>query len=193
MWALVENNEVTKVYTRPKALTIGDVNYPQNIFMLWSSEELEAIGIYEVVVDNSNLKDQEYYINSNQSFDYADGVVTASYTEATARQLDDSTDPDTGVVTHGLKYNHNQIIDQQAYSLLQPNDWYVVRNQEAGTAIPADWTTYRAAVRTAAADMVDKINACTTVDELAALYQYNDAEPPVRPLGNFPDAPNDFI
>jgi len=193
MWALVENNEVTKVYTRPKALTIGDVNYPQNIFMLWSSEELEAIGIYEVVVDNSNLKDQEYYINSNQSFDYADGVVTASYTEATARQLDDSTDPDTGVVTHGLKYNHNQIIDQQAYSLLQPNDWYVVRNQEAGTAIPADWTTYRAAVRTAAADMVDKINACTTVDGLAALYQYNDAEPPVRPLGNFPDAPNDFI
>ena len=193
MWALVENNEVTKVYTRPKALTIGDVNYPQNIFMLWSSDELEAIGIYEVVVDNDNLKDPAYYINSNQSFDFANDVVTASYTEATARQLDDSTDPDTGVVTHGLKYNHNQIIDQQAYSLLQPNDWYVVRNQEAGTAIPADWTTYRAAVRTAAADMVDKINACTTVDELAALYQYNDAEPPVRPLGNFPDAPNDFI
>ena len=60
MWALVENNQVSKVYTRPKAITIGDVNYPSNIFMLWSSEELEAIGIYEVVVDNSNYKDREH-------------------------------------------------------------------------------------------------------------------------------------
>ena len=49
MWALVENNQVTQVYTKPKAITIGDVSYPQNIFMLWSSDELEAIGIYEVV------------------------------------------------------------------------------------------------------------------------------------------------
>jgi hypothetical protein len=193
MWALVENNEVTKVYTRPKALTIGDVNYPQNIFMLWSSDELEAIGIYEVVVDNSNLKDPAYYINSNQSFDYANGVVTASYTEATARQLDDTTDPDTGVVTHGLKYNDINIVDQQAYGLLQPNDWYVVRNQEAGTEIPADWSTFRSGVRSTAADMVSKINACTTVDELASLYQYNDAEPPVRPLGEFPQSPDSSV
>ena len=193
MWALVENNEVTKVYTRPKALTIGDVNYPQNIFMLWSSDELEAIGIYEVVVNNSNLKDPAYYINSNQSFDFANDVVTASYTEATARQLDDTTDPDTGVVTHGLKYNHNHIVDQQAYGLLQPNDWYVVRNQEAGTEIPADWSNFRSGVRSTAADMVSKINACTTVDELAALYQYNDAEPPVRPLGEFPQSPDSSV
>jgi hypothetical protein len=71
MWALVENNLVTQVYTRPKAITIGDVNYPSNIFMLWSSSELEAIGIYEVVVDNSNYKDPGYYINTNQTFAFA--------------------------------------------------------------------------------------------------------------------------
>ena len=197
MWALVENNEVTKVYTRPKALTIGDVNYPQNIFMLWSSEELEALGIYEVVVDNSNLKDQEYYINTNQTFAFADGVVTASYGTATAKQLDDSTttDPITGetTVTHGLKYNHNQIIDQQAYGLLLPSDWMVVKATETGGSVASDWTAYRSGVRTAAADMIGKINACTTVDELAALYQYNDAEPPVRPLGEFPQSPDSSV
>ena len=190
MWALVENNQVSKVYTRPKAITIGDVNYPSNIFMLWSSDELEAIGIYEVVVDNSNFKNQEYYINTDQSFDFANDVVTASYGTATAKQLDDTTDPDTGDVTHGLKYQHAQTIDPQAYGLLQPNDWYVVRNQEAGTAIPADWTTFRADVRSTAADMISKINAVTTVDELAALYTYNDAEPPVRPLGEWPIPPS---
>jgi len=190
MWALVENNQVSKVYTRPKAITIGDVSYPQNIFMLWSSEELEAIGIYEVVVDNSNFKNPSYYINTNQSFDFANDVVTASYGTATPKQLDDTTDPDTGEVTHGLKWNHNQVIINQAYGLLQPNDWYVVRETEAGTAIPADWSTFRTDVRSTAADMQSKINACTTVDELAALYEYNDAEPPVRPLGEWPTPPS---
>ena len=193
MWALVENNQVTQVYTRPKAITIGDVSYPQNIFMLWSSDELEAIGIYEVVVDNSNFKNPSYYINTNQSFDFANDVVTASYGTATPKQLDDTTDPDTGDVTHGLKWNHNQVIINQAYGLLQPNDWYVVREQEAGTPIPADWSTFRTDVRSTAADMQSKIDACTTVDELAALYEYNDAEPPVRPLGEWPQVPDNSV
>ena len=191
MWASIDtDNNVTKVYTRPKAITIGDVSYPQNIFMLWSSDELEAIGIYEVVVDNDNFKNPSYYINTNQSFDFANDVVTASYGTATPKALDDTTDPDTGDVTHGLKWNHNQVIINQAYGLLQPNDWYVVRETEAGTPIPADWSTFRTDVRSTAADMQSKINACTTVDELAALYEYNDAEPPVRPLGEFPTPPS---
>ena len=193
MWALVENNQVTQVYTRPKAITIGDVSYPQNIFMLWSSDELEAIGIYEVVVDNSNFKNPSYYINTDQSFDFDNDVVTASYGTATAKNLDDTTDPDTGDVTHGLKWNHDQVIINQAYGLLQPNDWYVVREQEAGTAIPADWSTFRTDVRSTAADMQSKIDACTTVDELAALYVYNDATPPVRPLGEWPQVPDNSV
>jgi hypothetical protein len=204
MWALVENNQVSKVYTRPKAITIGDNQYPSNIMSVWSTEELEAIGIYEVVVDNSNFKNPSYYINTNQSFDFANDVVTASYGTATPKQLDDSNytsqDEEDDLIpegksvgdlkTHGLKWNHNQVIINQAYGLLQPNDWYVVREQEAGTAIPADWSTFRTDVRSTAADMQSKIDACTTVDELAALYEYNDAEPPVRPLGEWPTPPS---
>ena len=48
MWALVESGSVSKIYTHPKQLTIGDVNYPSNIFTMWSASELEAIGIYEM-------------------------------------------------------------------------------------------------------------------------------------------------
>jgi len=192
MWALVENNEVTKVYTRPKALTIGDVNYPQNIFMLWSSEELEAIGIYEVVVDNSNLKDPAYYINSNQTFDFENDVATASYGQATARPLDDSTDPEGGV-TPGIRPAILATIDQQAYGLLLPSDWMVVKATETGGSVEADWTTYRAAVRTTAAEMIVKISAVTTVDELAALYVYDNETPPVRPLGEWPQSPDNSV
>ncbi len=85
MWARVESDTVTKIYTRPKALTIGDVNYPANIFSMWTSAELKALGIYEVVIDNTNLKDQEYYINTNQTFAFASNTVTASYGTATAK------------------------------------------------------------------------------------------------------------
>ena len=65
----------------------------------------------------------------------------------------------------------------------------MVRKQEAGTAIPSDWTTFRTGVRTASASMKSKIDAVSDVDALAALYVYDDADPPVRPLGEFPTAP----
>jgi len=186
MWALVESDNVTQVFTRPKSITIGEVNYPSNIFMLWTASELEAIGIYEIVIDNTNLKDKEYYINTNQSFDFADGVVTASYGTATAKAIDDVTDED-GNVTRGLKYNHKQIINQQTGGILQSTDWMIVRAAEGGTAVPSDIATWRAAVRTKSNDMCTMIDGVADVDALAALYEYNDAEPPVRPLGEFPE------
>jgi len=198
MWALVEDNAVTKVFTRPKALTLGDNQYPANIFSLWSSSELEAIGIYEVVIDNTNLKNQEYYINTNQTFDFADGTVTASYGTATAKNLDDtlytaddeaenSDNVEGTVAARGLKYNHKQVINSQAASLLQSTDWMVIREADGGTAVPSSISTSRAAVRTKANEMCTAIDAVSDVDALAALYEYNDATPPVRPLGEFPE------
>ena len=197
MWALVESDNVTKVYTRPKAITIGDINYPSNIFMLWSSSELEAIGIYEVVVDNTNLKDQAYYINTNQSFNFANSTVTASYGTATAKSIDDvlftAQDETDGlgtegeVASRGLKYNHKAVINSQAGGILQDTDWMVIRAQEGGTAVPSNTTTQRAAVRTKANTMCTAIDNAADVDALAALYVYNDAEPPVRPLGELPE------
>ena len=190
MWALVESNNVTQVYTRPKQLTLGDVNYPSNIFTMWTNSELEAIGVYEVVIDNTNYKDPAYYNNTDQSFTFASNKVTATYGTATAKALNDSTDSETGIVARGLKYTHSQKIDNEAYSLLQPNDWMVVKATETSGTVASDWTTYRAGVRTAANDMKTKINAVSDVDALAALYVYNDADPPVRPLGEFPTPPS---
>ena len=198
MWALVEDNTVTKVFTRPKALTLGDNQYPANIFSLWSSSELEAIGIYEVVIDNTNLKNQEYYTNTNQTFDFADGTVTASYGTPTAKNLDDTlfTAEDEAenadnvegtVAARGLKYNHKQVINSQAAGLLQSTDWMVIREADGGTAVPSSISTSRAAVRTKANEMCTAIDGAADVDALAALYVYNDATPPVRPLGELPE------
>ena len=65
MWALVESNNITKLIRNPKPMVIGDVQYPSNIFASWSSADLKAIGLYEISVDESNLKDSRYYINGD--------------------------------------------------------------------------------------------------------------------------------
>ena len=209
MWASVDtDNNVTKVYTRPTAITYGDVNYPANVMTSWSNAELATIGVYPVVEDKSNYEDPAYYINTNETFTYYDSVsvggttytdtVVGAYGTATPKNLDDTTttttDPDTGetttTVTPGLKSNAITTQNQQAYGLLQPSDWYVVRKSENGTAIPTDWDTWRESIRTTYQSQVTMINACTTVPELQALYVYNDATPPVRPLPEFPPSPD---
>ena len=193
MWALVEDSTITKILNNPKRLIINDIQYSRKIFSLWSVAEKEAKGIYEVVFDNTNKKDEKYYNNTNQSFAFADGVVTASYGSATANSLADVTDEDDNV-TDGLKTKHKRIIKQQASGLLTPTDWQVVKATDVESySVPSAITTYRANVRTKSNDMEVLIDACSTVDELAALYEYVNTgteENPVmeRPLGEFPEA-----
>lgn len=184
MWARVESGSVTEVYTRPKKLIIGDVQYPDNIFELWSSTELEAIGIYEVVEDNTNLKSAGYYINTKETYTFASGTVTKTYGVPTAVSLTDTGSGET--LVRGLKFSHKTSINHEAGSILQPTDWMVVREAEGGTAVPSDTKTWRAAVRTKANSMCTQIDNAANVDALEALYVYNSATPPVRPLGQFP-------
>ena len=191
MWALVESGSVSKIFTRPTQIKINDINYPSNIFMLWSSSELKAIGIYEIVIDNTNLKDKEYYINTNQSFNFASDIVTASYGTATAKAIADVTDDD-GNVTKGLKSIKKENLNAEAGGILQSTDWIVIREADCGTAMPSNIKTWRASVRTKANDMCTQIDNAADVDALAALYAYTNTgteENPVytRPLGEFPE------
>ena len=199
MWALVEDNAIVKMINQPRGLVIGDTQYSRNIFSFrWSNEEREAIGLYEVVFDNTNKKDEKYYTNTDVSYNFAAGAVTASYGSATAKALADTLftaqDEVDGkgtegeVAARGLKSQHKEKIKQQASSLLATYDWYVIRKADAGTAVPSAVTTYRAAVRTKSGEMETLIDDAANVDALAALYVYNDDTPPVRPLGEWPEA-----
>jgi len=197
MYALVEDNEITKIITNPKPMIIDDVQYPAKIFQLWSEAELNAIGIYEVVTDLSNKKDEQYYINTNEQYNYANDEVTRSWGTATAKQLEDrnATDEDgveldPVVVIKGLKSQKKDIVKQQASGLLAPTDWYVVKaNEVDGYTVPENITTFRADVRTKSNEMESQIDACATVDELKALYEYTRQEDgtTTRPLAEFPE------
>jgi len=191
MFVLVENDSITKTVPSNRGITIGENQYPRSIYTLWSAAEREAIGIYEVVFDNTNKKDEEHYTNTNQSLAFADGKVTASYGSATERALEDANgkddngvDLDPIIIIYGLKTQKKERIKKHAGGLLVPTDWYVFRKADAGTALPEALATYRAAVRTKSGEMEALIDACTTVDELAALYVYTDGS---RPLGEWPE------
>ncbi len=204
MWALVEDNAITKIINNPKGMVIGDTRHSRNIFSSrWTNAEREAIGIYEIVFDNSNKRDEAYYINTNQSFDFADGVATASFGSATAKLLEDRNEVDEAgepllddngnqIVTKGLKSQKKDIIKQQASGLLTPTDWYVLKATDVESySVPSAVTTFRANVRTKSNTMETAINNASDVDALATLYQYVNTgteENPVmeRPLGEFP-------
>ncbi len=66
MFALVESGSITKYFSGNKGITIEDNQYPKAIFTLWSKDDREAIGIYEIEIDNTNKKDEAYYNNTNQ-------------------------------------------------------------------------------------------------------------------------------
>jgi hypothetical protein len=70
-----------------------------------------------------------------------------------------------------LKAQWKAQINQNAYVTLLPSDWMVVKALETSTAVAADWTTYRAAVRTAATTAVAAIEASADVPALQAAVQ----------------------
>jgi hypothetical protein len=200
MYALVIDNKINKIITSPKSLVIGDVRYPAKIFQVWTKAEKEAIGLYEVVTDSSNFKDEEYYFNTNEQYNFADGQVTRSWGTATAKRLNDEDAVDNDgnnilddngnqVINYGLKTKKKKIIKQQASGLLAPTDWYVVKATEVEDySVPSNITTFRADVRAKSNEMETAIDNAADVDALKTLYDYTEQEDGsvIRPLGEFP-------
>ena len=201
MYALVEDNKITKIINNPKAMIINDVQYPAKIFQLWSKDELNAIGIYEIVTDSTNKKDEAYYINTNEEYNFADNQVTKSWGTATPKRLEDEDavdengnavldDDGVQLINYGLKTEKKRIVKQQASGLLEKTDWHNHKALDDDTyTIPDNIKTYRANVRTKSNEMETQIDACTNVDELKALYEYTRQEDgtQTRPLAEFPE------
>ena len=202
MYAIVENNQITQYINFPKSVVIGDVRYPAKIFELWTTAEKEAIGIYEVVTDSTNKKDEKWYINTNESFTFANNTVTRSWGTATAKAYADTLytqqDDDDGLIpddkdvgdvkTKGLKTILIEQLKQQVANELAKTDWYITRKTEKTTAIPSAISTHRDAVRTKQAEMETAITNATDTPALETLYTYttDDDGNTTRPLGELP-------
>ena len=204
MFALVESGTITQFPKGNKGITIGDNQYPQSIYTVWTEAERNAIGIYTVQMDYTNKKDEAFYINTDVTYTFTGSAVTGTYGTATAKQLADSLytsqDNTDGLIPEGksvgdvkvkgLKTLHKEKFNAQAAGLLAKTDWYVIKAADVTDYnVPSNVATYRAAVRTKVNAMETSIDNCSDVDALITLLTYTkDSEGVVsRPLGEFPD------
>ena len=196
MWAMVNNNQVTAIYPRPKAITIDGIQHPAAIFTAWSKAEQTAKGIFEYIEVNAN-PDGRYYTQgtSETVIDGSAGTVTKTWTPA-ARDLADKSETIDGetVVTLGVKSNEKKRIKVIAAGLLSSSDWMAIRAAEGGTAVPSAVATYRAAVRTKSNSMETAIGNASDTAAMIALdtstYHANGSINALATLQDWPEVPD---
>jgi len=142
--------------------TVGDINYPANWLRLSTADEKAAIGITEVADDP--VYDSRFYWG-NGTAKALDDVEAKDEDGNLLKNIDGSQ-----TITRGVKSILKAEEKEIANSLLAPYDWYVVRKAEKGTAIPAEITTYRDAVRTACNTRETEIDNCADTAALVTLY-----------------------
>jgi len=201
MFAVVTDGNITSFPKGNKGITIGDNQYPAAIYTLWTEAERNAIGIYTVEINNTNKKDEEWYINTDITYAFGSGKVTGTYGTATARAHADTlyteqnktdneipTGKDVGdLKAEGLKTILIREVKEQAEVELNKTDWYVTRKAEESTAIPSSITTHRQAVRSKQASMCTAITNAADTAALKTLYTYTTTDGVTsRPLGVIP-------
>jgi hypothetical protein len=117
-------------------------------FDLLSDEELKTYGFYDVAIPEYDSRIEVvgdlYFDSASETFtkDVSDRTWVLTLAELKEQQINN--------------FKHSTGIK------LQETDWYVIRNQETGTAIPADITSARQALRDQSEVVENEINALTT-------------------------------
>ena len=143
----------TKIIKTVKPITISDVSYPSSIFR--DSSLLTSLGIKpyrEVTPDN------RYYLNGAFTLDESGDEVVGTYA-ATARDVDT------------LKENMLNTINSQVASKQGAIDWYWVRADKGGTAVPSAISTYATTIYS---EQATKESEVAALDTLAKIIEYEN-------------------
>ena len=199
MFAIVTDGNITSFQKGNKGIQIGYNKYSAQIYTLWTEAERNAIGVYTVEIDDTNKKDEEWYINTAISYAFGSGKVTGTYGTATAKAIEDedAVDKDGNkvkdgdgnqIIIEGLKTIKKKVINNQCAGILLPSDWRVVKATETGGTMDSGWKTWRASVRTKCNSMQTQIDNASDIDALIALFTYTKQGDgsTTRPLGEFP-------
>ena len=138
----------------PRAITKDGVQHPSQIFRKWSKAELANIGFHPA---RMSVADHRYYFTSGEeyNFDAATNEWVISY-GSSAKNVDD------------IKKSMKAQVKSIASSTLAHSDWMTHRESDGGTAMSADWKTYRAAIRTESNDKDTAIDALVDLDAIKA-------------------------
>ena len=198
MWGYVKDNKVEEIIRFPKTIVIDDIKHPRAIFNTWSWEELNTIGIYEVVDSGSKGDDKfEYTSQPTYTFSSKNKNITTSYT-ITEKLLDDENaknedgsdmkDPITGeqVINYGLKTEAIEQTKKTAYSLISRFNWLVERSiYDSSKSIPDSVKTYVASIRADSDAIETAIKGATTMKNVTCEFNVVCPKEGLRKLYNF--------
>ena len=136
----------------PRGVTIDGIQHPRNIFILWSKADLAAIGIKPASITSV---DTRYKNTGELTWDTSGEEAVGTYAT-------------TDRVAADLKTEMATSVNSIAASSLSGSDWMHLREGDGGTAMPADWKTYRAAVRTISNAKETEIDALADLDAVKA-------------------------
>jgi hypothetical protein len=165
MFAIVNNGIIEQLIPDGSQFTLNGVEYPSNWVNLSTPEEKAAIGMVDVVYGPSP-SDAYYWVTQE-----------APVYNASTNQVDiNFTSAPKDLFT--LQSNQVSSTNNQAYSILLPSDWMVVKAIETSTTVDPKWNAWRQEIRDQAAQQIAKISACTDVAQLAALPSVDWAHDP---------------
>ena len=156
MW----HSDTLGVIRTPKEITVNGVTHPRQIFRKWSKAELAELGITPARVETP---DQRYHNTGAETLTLVDGETVISYS-TTDRDVDQ------------LKTSMKEKVKSIASSSLASSDWMQHREAEGGTAMSADWKTYRANVRVTSNIKEGEIDALADLDAIK-LYESTPGTP----------------
>ena len=190
MWGYVKDNKVEEIIKFPRTFidTENNIKHPRAIFNTWTWEQLNTIGLYEVVDSGSKGNDKfEYTSQAQYSFSSKNKNITTSYT-ITEKALDDTEAKDEDgknildedgnkVMNYGLKTQAIEQTKRTANSLISRFNWLVERSiYDSSKTIPDAVKSYVASIRADSDAIETAVTNCKTLDELKALYndEYNE-------------------
>jgi len=156
MW----HSEQYGVIRTPRSITKDGIRYPREIFRSSSKAELAELGITPARVETP---DQRYHNTGAETLTLVDGETVISYA---------TTDRDVDQLKTSMKAKVKDI----ASSSLAKSDWMQHREAEGGTAMSADWKTYRANVRVTSNIKEGEIDALADLDAIK-LYENTPGTP----------------
>ena len=134
----------------PRGITVEGIQHPANIFRLWTKDELAAIGFAPARIETP---DSRYYNIGAEQHNLVDGEWVITYA-TTEKDVD------------ALKEELISKVKANVGALLAPSDWRVIRAMDSGTAMDADWTSYRNLVRAHGNSLESSVMAFASVDDV---------------------------
>jgi len=154
MKARIEAGKIVKYNTIPNVIysSSGTVENAKRL----SSEDLEDLGFYDVVVPDYDPVTQTI---SGLHFDNINNNFTYNVNDKTISETVDE-----------LKEQRITALNKLVYDKLQPTDFYITRFTEKDVSIPSAIQVARDAIRTTAETKENEINALT---DKAAILKYD--------------------